>query len=106
MAAEILPYVVAALADEGHGAYEHLGALETLCVTLPYADPDVLIAVDKVDCLATRLPAMVSATGADQGDMPVLASWPRKLSPVSSSTCHNGLRTSPSTAPSRRYATA
>ncbi|KAM0905228.1 hypothetical protein ACQ4PT_017513 [Festuca glaucescens] len=68
-----LPYVVPALADKDQGADAHLAALETLCVALPYAYPDLLIAVDKVDCFVTRLPALVSATGADQGNMPVLA---------------------------------
>ncbi|KAM0841892.1 hypothetical protein ACQ4PT_058719 [Festuca glaucescens] len=72
-ALQILPYVVAALADKDQGADAHLAALETLCGTLPYAYPDFLIAVDKVDCFVTRLPALVSATGADQGDMLVLA---------------------------------
>jgi E3 ubiquitin-protein ligase TRIP12 len=71
--AEVLPFVVTALEDVDGGTDSHLAALETLCAALPFAYPDDLLAVQRVGCLLTRLPALVSATGADQANLPGLA---------------------------------
>ena len=69
--AELLPYVMDALADEARGASEHVGALENLCEIFTYTHSDTLLAVVNVDYLAKRLPALVSAD--QKGDVPVQA---------------------------------
>ncbi|CAM0958006.1 unnamed protein product [Alopecurus aequalis] len=69
--ADLMPYVVAALADEAGGADAHVSALETLCEMLTWIDSDTLLARTNIEYLATRLPALVAAD--QQGDVPVLA---------------------------------
>ncbi|XP_044947062.1 E3 ubiquitin-protein ligase UPL4-like [Hordeum vulgare subsp. vulgare] len=70
MAAEVLRYVQAALADEAGCADAHAAALATLCDALAFTHPDVLLAAVDVAYFAARLPAFLAA---GQNDLPVFA---------------------------------
>ncbi|KAI4966376.1 hypothetical protein ZWY2020_041109 [Hordeum vulgare] len=70
MAAEVLRYVQAALADEAGCADAHAAALATLCDALAFTHPDVLLAAVDVAYFAARLPAFLAG---GQNDLPVFA---------------------------------